>query len=145
MNFNFENVVIDEPEGVCELEPGVFAVVVTVQYADGRRTCCVYKTMVPYNFPAQEPAAEKADEGTETPVESSQPETAEKQETNQGTDQKTESGNTGIVVVILLVVCGSISMALYLRIVQIRRERKRKLEYARKERQRIRQETEEII
>ena len=47
LDFQFENVVIDEPEAIAELEPGVFLAAVNVQYTDGRRTVCLYKTMVP--------------------------------------------------------------------------------------------------
>lgn len=53
-NFKFEGISSDEPESICELEPGLFAVTVTQVYDDGRRTVAVYKTMVPYNFPAAE-------------------------------------------------------------------------------------------
>ena len=59
LNFNFEGVKSDEPESICELEPGLFAVTVTTVYDDGRRTVGVYKAMVPYNFAATE--VQKAD------------------------------------------------------------------------------------
>ena len=39
LDFQFENVVIDEPEAIAELEPG-FLAAVNVQYTDGRRTVC---------------------------------------------------------------------------------------------------------
>ena len=47
LDFPFENVTMDEPEGICELEPGVFAAVVNEERTDGSRKFCVYKTMVP--------------------------------------------------------------------------------------------------
>ena len=142
MNFNFENVVADEPEGVCELEPGVFAVVVTVEYGDGRRTGCVYKTMVPYNFPTEESVDEKTagDGDHEAPAEDGKSGEAEAQD-----NPSSASGGIVTVAAILLIFCGVISSILYMRILQIRRERKRKLEHARKERQRIQKETEEMI
>ena len=52
---------MDEPESICELEPGVFAAVVNVYNGDGSRKFYIYKTMVPYNFPAA-PAEEKKPE-----------------------------------------------------------------------------------
>ena len=62
LDFRFENVVSDEPESICELEPGVFLAAVNVDYADGPQIC-LYKTMVPYNFPLEESV--KSSENTE--------------------------------------------------------------------------------
>lgn len=50
LDFKFENVENDEPEGLCELEPGVFLAVVNVTGTDGSRKFRFYKTVVPYYF-----------------------------------------------------------------------------------------------
>lgn len=50
LDFNFENVENDEPEGICELEPGVFLAVVNVTETDGSRKFRFYRTVVPYYF-----------------------------------------------------------------------------------------------
>ena len=50
LDFNFENVEKDEPEGICELEPGVFLAVVNVTETDGSRKFRFYRTVVPYYF-----------------------------------------------------------------------------------------------
>lgn len=50
IDFNFENVLDDEPESLCELEPGVFLAVVNVTVEDGSRKFRFYKTEVPYYF-----------------------------------------------------------------------------------------------
>lgn len=50
LDFKFENVENDEPEGICELEPGVFLAVVNVTETDGSRKFRFYRTVVPYYF-----------------------------------------------------------------------------------------------
>lgn len=50
LNFNFENVISDEPESICEVEPGVFLAAVNVTEGDGSLKLYLYKTTVPYNF-----------------------------------------------------------------------------------------------
>ncbi len=66
LDFQLGDVSSDEPESICELEPGVFIAAVNVVEADGSRKIRIYKTMVPYNFPAvpvdekEEPDAEPA-------------------------------------------------------------------------------------
>lgn len=50
LNFRFEQVTEDEPEALCELEPGVFLAVVNVAKENGERTFCFYRTEVPYYF-----------------------------------------------------------------------------------------------
>ena len=175
LDFSFENVVSDEPESICELEPGLFIAAVNVVYGDGRRTICVYQTMVPYNFPAaaadpeeaaSEPEAAKKN-GTESEGKT-ETESEGKTETKVQTKNLKESGKNGIVagisegfskfgekiagwfhersfsvkdilkVVLLLFVMLDVVLLLYLKVVSVRRKRRRKLERARRERQRIR-------
>lgn len=50
MNFNFTDVVADEPESLCETEPGVFLAAVNVTTQDGQRKLRFYKTSIPYYF-----------------------------------------------------------------------------------------------
>lgn len=150
LDFRFENVVGDEPESICELEPGVFVAAVNVVYADGRRNICLYKTMVPYNFPAEQTEKKK-----EKKVEKKAEKKAEKKRIEKVQDKKDKKDRkeirkmTGaellqhslkIVFVILgiLIVIFGVLLSLYIRYVRIQRARKRKLEKARRERERIR-------
>ena len=153
MNFNFEGVSADEPESICELEPGLFAVTVTQSYADGRRTVAVYKTMVPYNFPAADiqKSTEPISEDVNTPeiVASEKQEdqhvisTPVKQKISSLAKLKSKiklpSVKQVLKVLLLLVVATVIFLAFYMRLIAIRRERQRKLEKARRERKAIRE------
>lgn len=157
MNFNFEGVSGDEPESICELEPGLFAVIVTQSYADGRRTVAVYKTMVPYNFPAADiqKSTEPISEGVSTPeiVASEKQEeqhvisTPVKQKMSSLAKLKSKiklpSVKQVLKVMLLLVVAIVIFLAFYMRLIAIRRERQRKLEKARRERKVIRERYED--
>lgn len=87
LNFNFEGVKSDEPESICELEPGLFAVTVTTVYDDGRRTVGVYKAMVPYNFAATE--VQKADSSNVENVDT-QNTVQNSETTDQQVDQKSD-------------------------------------------------------
>lgn len=153
MNFNFEGVSGDEPESICELEPGLFAVTVTQSYADGRRTVAVYKTMVPYNFPAADiqKSTEPISEDVSTPeiVASEKQEnqhvisTPVKQKMSSLAELKSKiklpSVKQVLKVMLLLMVAIVIFLAFYMRLIAIRRERQRKLEKARRERKAIRE------
>lgn len=157
MNFNFEGVSGDEPESICELEPGLFAVTVTQSYADGRRTVAVYKTMVPYNFPAADiqKSTEPISEGVSTPeiVASEKQEeqhvisTPVKQKMSSLAKLKSKiklpSVKQVLKVMLLLVVAIVIFLAFYMRLIAIRREHQRKLEKARRERKVIRERYED--
>lgn len=157
MNFNFEGVSADEPESICELEPGLFAVTVTQSYADGRRTVAVYKTMVPYNFPAADiqKNTEPISEDVSTPeiVASEKQEdqhvisTPVKQKVSSLAKLKSKiklpSVKQVLKVVLLLVVAIVLFLAFYMRLIAIRRERQRKLEKARRERKAIREKYED--
>lgn len=157
MNFNFEGVSADEPESICELEPGLFTVTVTQSYADGRRTVAVYKTMVPYNFPAADiqKSTEQISEDVSTPeiVASEKQEdqhvisTPVKQKISSLAKLKSKiklpSVKQVLKVVLLLVVAIVIFLAFYMRLIAIRRERQRKLEKARRERKAIREKYED--
>lgn len=148
MNFNFEGVSGDEPESICELEPGLFAVTVTQSYADGRRTVAVYKTMVPYNFPAAD--IQKSTEPISEDVSTPEIVASEKQEEQHviSTPVKQKMSSLAklkskiklpsvkqvLKVMLLLVVAIVIFLAFYMRLIAIRRERQRKLEKARRER-----------
>ena len=139
LDFQFEGVVQDEPEGICELEPGVFAAVVNVNYEDGRRTACVYKTMVPYDIPLD---MIDGGETAKDPLEDS----------GQGVGNDVENDvaavenaspvpfEIGWKLVLLIVAAVVLVMAAltYWRLQAIRRERVRKLRQARRERERIR-------
>ena len=157
MNFNFEGVSAAEPESICELEPGLFAVTVTQSYADGRRTVAVYKTMVPYNFPAADiqKSTEPISEDVSTPeiVASEKQEdqhvisTPVKQKISSLAKLKSKiklpSVKQVLKVLLLLVVATVIFLAFYMRLIAIRRERQRKLEKARRERKAIREKYED--
>lgn len=157
MNFNFEGVSGDEPESICELEPGLFAVTVTQSYADGRRTVAVYKTMVPYNFPAAD--IQKSTEPISEDVSTPEIVASEKQEEQHviSTPVKQKMSSLAklkskiklpsvkqvLKVMLLLVVAIVIFLAFYMRLIAIRRERQRKLEKARRERKVIRERYED--
>lgn len=153
MNFNFEGVSADEPESICELEPGLFAVTVTQSYADGRRTVAVYKTMVPYNFPAADiqKSTEPISEDVSTPEIVAREKQEEQHVISTPVKQKMSSlaklkskiklpsVKQVLKVMLLLVVAIVIFLAFYMRLIAIRRERQRKLEKARRERKAIRE------
>lgn len=50
LDFGFENITHDEPESLCEIEPGVFLVAVNVTNTSGERKIRFYKTEIPYYF-----------------------------------------------------------------------------------------------
>lgn len=50
LDFQFENIVQDEPESICETEPGVFLAAVCVVDAEGKRKFRLYETEIPYYF-----------------------------------------------------------------------------------------------
>lgn len=51
LDFQFEdNVTSDEPESICELDPGVFLAVVNVTLSDGTKKVRLYRTEVPYQY-----------------------------------------------------------------------------------------------
>lgn len=157
MNFNFEGVSGDEPESICELEPGLFAVTVTQSYADGRRTVAVYKTMVPYNFPAADiqKSTEPISEDVSTPEIVAREKQEEQHVISTPVKQKMSSlaklkskiklpsVKQVLKVMLLLVVAIVIFLAFYMRLIAIRRERQRKLEKARRERKVIRERYED--
>lgn len=163
LDFGLEPGTIDEPESICELEPGVFAAVVNVYNGDGSRTFSVYKTMVPYNFPAapvkEEPqedtqAAEDTEKEKDT-KEAAEP-TAAEPEGGDGQKEEEEkpplterirdlmkttySMKTIMKTALVIFVALDIVLVLYLKVLAVRRKRKRMLEKARRERQRIRQQ-----
>lgn len=90
LDFQLGDVSSDEPESICELEPGVFIAAVNVVEADGSRKIRIYKTMVPYNFPAV-PVEEKEESGVEPAVDDKQEE-AEKEEAEQEETGQEEAG-----------------------------------------------------
>lgn len=147
LNFNFENVSADEPESVCELEPGVFLAAVNVVYTDGRRTICLYKTMVPYNFTAAE--IEQQEQMTQDSVQKNGGQDAEDRSSSdvkQSDKKKTTAKsavNSILKVVLVLCICMAAVLGVYGKIVSVRRERRRKLQRARRERERIRELYEE--
>lgn len=132
LDFQFENVVSDEPESVCELEPGVFVAAVNVNYADGRRNICLYKTMVPYNFPASQEGKEEK----KTDSAAKDGDAVEKEPEHKSSGVRTLQK----ILKVVLVLSGVLAAVLlvYLKHIRIQRERRRKLERVRRERERIR-------
>ena len=133
LDFQFEGVSYDEPEGICELEPGVFAAAVNVGYEDGRRTVCIYKTMVPYDIPMSIMKEEEKPNVQET----------------KGNEKENQTGGSRLlhgtliwIVVAAIVISGAV-FGIYMQILHVRRERARKLRRARRERERIREMLEE--
>ena len=129
LDFQFEGVSYDEPEGICELEPGVFAAAVNVGYEDGRRTVCIYKTMVPYDIPMSIMKEEEKPNVQET----------------KGNEKENQTGGSRLlhgtliwIVVAAIVISGAV-FGIYMQILHVRRERARKLRRARRERERIRE------
>ncbi len=158
LDFQLGDVSSDEPESICELEPGVFIAGVNVVEADGSRKIRIYKTMVPYNFPAapvEEPEEESAGDAEITEV-SSRPEEMSASEEDGTAPQKedrlsvadrlgqlmktTYSMKSIMKTAVLIFFALDIILVIYLKVLAVRRKRRRKLERARRERQRIRQE-----
>lgn len=133
LDFRFEGVIHDEPEGICELEPGVFAAAVNVVYEDGRKAVCIYKTMVPYDIPM----SIVKEEEKQNPHENA--DVVKEKKTN--TDGPVLG--TVIPVAAAAIVILAVTFVIYTQILNIRRERARKLRRARRERERIRQMLEE--
>ncbi len=50
LDFRFDNITHDEPESLCEIEPGVFLAAVNVTNTAGERKIRFYKTEMPYYF-----------------------------------------------------------------------------------------------
>ncbi|MCI9217709.1 MAG: hypothetical protein HFG95_11685 [Dorea sp.] len=48
IDFRFENVTADEPESLCEIEPGVYLSAINVVEADGAKKIRFYKVEIPY-------------------------------------------------------------------------------------------------
>ncbi len=154
LDFQLGDVFSDEPESICELEPGVFIAGVNVVEADGSKKIRIYKTMVSFNFPAV-PVEETAGDAGMT-EESSQPEEMSASEAD-GTDPQKEdrlsvaerlgqfmkttySMKSIMKTAVLIFFALDIVLVIYLKVLAVRRKRRRKLERARRERQRIRQE-----
>lgn len=136
LDFQFKNVVMDEPEAIAELEPGVFLAAVNVQYTDGRRTVCLYKTMVPYEFDVG--AEDKSDRNVDNTAEKSSE--SGKVNDRERSDDTKKSGSVlknalRVVFCILFVLLAVFLM--YSRHVVLERERQRKRDRARRERERI--------
>ncbi len=155
LDFRFENVVNDEPESICELEPGVFLAAVNVVYADGRRTICLYKTTVPYNFPAEQITQETdtdmaqetdtdmvretdTDMTRETDMDMMQETIMDRIRDIELTQETAEVLERILKVVIVILSVLIIVSAVYMRHINLQRERRRRLERARRERERIR-------
>lgn len=62
LNFPFEGVSNDEPEGLCEIAEGTYLAVVDEDRTDGRRMFCFYETQVPCKEEAV-PVEENTDSG----------------------------------------------------------------------------------
>lgn len=59
VDFGFsDDITINEPEGLCETNPGEFIAIVNVTKADGGRYVQFYRTRVPYLFTVSTSAAE---------------------------------------------------------------------------------------
>lgn len=163
VDFNLGNITKDEPESICELEPGVFAAVVNVDYVDGSRKFAIYKTMVPYNFPASKDEELEQDEpnlGEDVGAEKDdiklvQPEAKEdgNVDIKEPKEEKVSFINTALQlmkttysmksimkVALAAFLALDIVLVIYLKVLSIRRKRKRKLERAKRERQRIQQQ-----
>ena len=50
LDFRFDNITHDEPESLCEIEPGIFLAAVNVTNTAGERKIRFYKTEMPYYF-----------------------------------------------------------------------------------------------
>lgn len=50
VNFNFQNITADEPEALCEIEPGVYLAAVNVTDSAGAKKLRLYRTEIPYYF-----------------------------------------------------------------------------------------------
>lgn len=122
LDFGFEGVNADEPESLCELEPGFFLAVVNVTTEGQESMMRLYQTLVPYNLTF---APVKAD----SPVEEEQKQpSAESRKQHQGVNEKKNHipvkkilivmAATAVILIILLVV--------YSYVLRIRRERKRR-------------------
>ncbi len=155
LDFNLGNITRDEPESICELEPGVFAAVVNVDYADGTRKFGIYKTMVPYNFPAVENEDEEQDNpesSEDSGVKADDIENDGSGEVSEPEEEKvsfleaasqllktTYSMKTVMKAALIIFILLDVVLVIYLKVLSIRRKRKRKLEHAKRERQRIQQ------
>lgn len=152
LTFPFENVVSDEPESICELGAGAFAAVVNLEYEDGRRTFCIYKTVVPYNFSPSDTAKDAKNQikddvgqsqGTHVSNESEDKKKEESQATQEdespdasSTQKEHGGGKKGwIAGIVLLLIAAGIAGCVYSRCVSVKRQRQRNLERARKERE----------
>ncbi len=178
LDFQFQNVANDEPESICEVEPGVFVAVVNVKMNDGSRKMRLYKTTVPYNFQITVSKIM----GDAEPVTSEQTilrgesfrawykevdgyklagVTVDKEDVNLEKHKesytleniqadhkiqiiyKEKSGMWKIVLISFLALLLAASFGFYLKVLQIRRIRRAKLEAERRRRARIRWQNDE--
>ncbi len=180
LDFQLEDAVSDEPESICELEPGVFVAAVNVSKSDGSNWIELYRTEVPYLYQVtvtERLAGETAAETQETKdvlrgdsFSVAYPEkdgyriasvTVDKTgvDLEKYGDQYTLDNIQGshsiqiiydeepgvlriaVTVLVLMLVIGSI--ALYLRVLQVRRIRRAKLRAEQRRRARIKWQNDE--
>lgn len=68
VNFPFQGVLADEPEGICEAAPGVFWIAVNTELEDGSSKTQFYETAVPYDFTVTTVIAKDEEKTEETKV-----------------------------------------------------------------------------
>lgn len=151
-DFDLANIVWNEPESICELEPGVFIAAVNVTDTAGNRSSRLYKTMVPYNFAAADVTPTSPTPGEESidkPVMANAGTVAEEvnsvSQANTILLQKALFSRIGglfntlqmrITAIVILLFAGLI--LLYMRVLYARRMRERRRQASRRERERLR-------
>ena len=126
VDFQFQNVSYDEPESICELEPGVFVATVCVVYEDGRKTNCLYKTTVPTTDTAASPDSPSSASGASDTASAASTASAEKEGFLKAAVKKVHNIPVIKALAALLVIL-VILLLLRIRYVVVQRERRRKL------------------
>ena len=135
VDFQFQNVSYDEPESICELEPGVFVATVCVVYEDGRKTNCLYKTTVPTTDTAASPDSPSSASGASDTASAASTASAEKEGFLKAAVKKVHNIPVIKALAALLVIL-VILLLLRIRYVVVQRERRRKLRRTKQARKR---------
>ena len=141
LDFQFEDhVTSDEPESICELDPGVFLAVVNVTLSDGTKKVRLYRMEVPYQYEVEvkvQVGEDKPSVSRKTVLRGEAFEADYPEKEGYRIYEKKLAMWKIILPVCVGVVLLSAGFVFYLRVLQIRRIRKRKLEAEKRRRARI--------
>ncbi len=150
LDFQFTGIMVDEPESLCELAPGIFLAVVNVEAKDQGSMIRFYETLVPYNMtftPVRNVTAPKGVE-VKDPKEKAETDTEQSAGILIGISSALETvkiwlskkeiqlpAKFALVFIIMTLTFLLVFLSIYAYVLRIRRERKRKERDRRRRRQ----------